>query len=90
MVLKSSDSHTTNRSFILPLVGQVTFNESNEIEVEDNIGKSLLERDFGFNLIEVNTEKAKSALEELSTEDLKELIKEYPNSIKKKYQQGIN
>jgi hypothetical protein len=50
MKLKSIEDYTKNRSFIFPLVGKVTFDDNNTIEVSDENGKALLEMTMGVKL----------------------------------------
>ena len=87
-ILRSLDHNTLNKSMILPVVGVVTFNDKNEIEVDEDKANTLLSRNCGIQLIVTMTpekiEEAKKALENLKMEDLKELVKDYPEKDVKK------
>ena len=88
IVLQSTENHTINRSLILPIVGKITFDDLNRIELDESLAEQLLAVDCGLNLIKVNsrskenspplTDKAKKALENLGMSDLKSLLKDFP------------
>ena len=75
IVLQSTEEFTANTTRILSIVGEVTFNEKNEIEVDEKIVEELLAKDFGFRLI--NPLFKEELKEEVKTIDPIEVTEEY-------------
>lgn len=86
--LFSEDHRTLNKTVTLPLIGDVKFDDSNSIDVDEDIVEEFISLDFGFSVVR-KEQFEKDSEEELMLKGLDEkeiykLIKDYPKEETKK------